>query len=165
MLVELLLDQLASDYAANRADVPLVARLIHSREQQIELLRIDAAGLDKPDNRLNAWDAYLRLADFTAEEPAYLQIDDQYTVRSDRWISSRLAAIWSGGVGRTAKNTCQQNRGAPAVAVEFINRGRTASLPGTPRRASRGRRRATRACEFPRRARSTPRKQKSNCCS
>ena len=95
ILVELLLDQLSSDYAANRADVPLVARLIHSREQQIELLRIDAAGIDKPDNRLNAWDAYLRLADFTAEEPAYLQMDDQYTVRSDRWISSRLSAIWS----------------------------------------------------------------------
>jgi outer membrane protein assembly factor BamB len=95
LLAELLLDQLASDYSANRADVPLVARLIRSREQQIELLRIDAAGIDKSEKRLNAWDAYLKLADFTAEEPAYLRIDDQYTVRSDRWISSRLSAIWS----------------------------------------------------------------------
>ena len=104
ILVELLLDQLSSDYAANRADVPLVARLIHSREQQIELLRIDAAGIDKPDNGLKAWDAYLKLADFTAEEPAYLQIDDQYTVRSDRWISSRLSAIWSAASAEQRKS-------------------------------------------------------------
>src|SRR5262249_17470873 len=44
---------------------------------------------------LAAWDAYLRLADFTAEDPAYLKIGDQYVVRSDRWISGRLAAMWS----------------------------------------------------------------------
>ena len=68
--------------------------LVRNRQQRIELLRIDAAGRDTPGNRLDAWDAYLRLADFTAEEPAYLRIDDRYTVRSDRWISSRLAALW-----------------------------------------------------------------------
>ncbi len=95
MLVETLLQGLATDYAAYRADVPLVSRLIRSREQQIDLLRIDAAGQDAPDNRLAAWDAYLRLADFTAEEPAYLRLDDHYTVRSDRWIASRLGAMWS----------------------------------------------------------------------
>ena len=95
MLVELLLQQLASDYAPNRADVPLVAKLIHNRDQQIELLRIDATGLDALDQKEAAWDAYLRLADFTAEEPAYLRVDNRYSVRSDRWIASRLGAIWS----------------------------------------------------------------------
>ncbi len=95
MLVELLLDQLEADYAGNRADVPLVTKLIRRRDQQTRLLRIDAAGLDAAGQSLAAWDAYLRLADFTAEEPAYLRIDDRYAVRSDRWIASQLASIWS----------------------------------------------------------------------
>ncbi len=95
MLAESLLAALAQDYAAFRGDVPLVSKLIHSREEQIELLRIDAAGQDTADNRLAAWDAYLRLADFLADEPAYLNIGEGYTVRSDRWVASHLGAIWS----------------------------------------------------------------------
>ncbi len=95
MLVELLLEQLATDYATFHADVPLVSKLIRNREQQIELLRLDAAGLDDSGQRLAAWDAYLRLADYTAEEPAYFRINDKYVVRSDRWITGRLAAMWS----------------------------------------------------------------------
>jgi outer membrane protein assembly factor BamB len=95
MLVELLLEELASDYAAFRADVPLVAKLVRNRDQQIELLRIDAAGLDAAGNRSAAWDAYMKLADFTADEPVYLRLSDKYTVRSDRWISGQLAAMWS----------------------------------------------------------------------
>lgn len=94
MLVESLLAALSTDYGANRDDVVLVGKLIHNRDQQIELLRIDAVGKDQSGNRLEAWDAYLRLADFTAEEPAYLRIEDKYTVRSDRWICGRLAAMW-----------------------------------------------------------------------
>ncbi|HEX5471723.1 MAG TPA: hypothetical protein VFW73_07535, partial [Lacipirellulaceae bacterium] len=94
-LGDLLLKELAADYASFHEDVPLAAKLIHSREQQVELLRIDAAGLDASGHRLAAWDAYMRLADFTADEPAYLRIANQYTVRSDRWISGRLAALWA----------------------------------------------------------------------
>src|SRR5207237_6718209 len=95
MLVELLLEELADDYQTFHTDVPLVSKLIHNRDQQIELLRLDAAGLDKTGQHLAAWDAYLRLADFTAEEPAYIRVEDKYIVRSDRWISGRLAAMWS----------------------------------------------------------------------
>src|SRR5262249_13670791 len=95
VLAELLLEELDTDYASFRSDVPLLTKLIHSRQQQIDLLRLDAAGLDKAGERLAAWDAYLRLADFTAEEPSYLRIEDKYVVRSDRWISGRLAAMWS----------------------------------------------------------------------
>jgi hypothetical protein len=95
MLVELLLTSLADDYASHRADVPLVGKLLRDRDQHIELLRIDAAGLDQLGQRSEACDAYLRLADFTAEEPANLRIEPGYTVRSDRWISGRLFKLWS----------------------------------------------------------------------
>jgi outer membrane protein assembly factor BamB len=96
MLVEFLLERMGSDYATYHDDVPLVAKLVHNRDQQIDLMRIDAAGLDQLGQRAAAWDAYLRFADFTAEEPTYLKIEDKYTVRSDRWISARIARLWSG---------------------------------------------------------------------
>jgi outer membrane protein assembly factor BamB len=94
-LVEMLLDALASDYRTYHDDVSLLERLIRNRDQRIELMRINAAGLEETGERLAAVDAHLRLADFTAEEPSYLRIDSDYLVRSDRWISGRLAALWS----------------------------------------------------------------------
>lgn len=94
LLVDALLSSLSKDYAKYRDEVPLISKLVRTREQRIELLRVDAAGQDVPENRLGAWQAYLRLADFTADEPAYLRIDDHFTVRSDRWIAGRLSAIW-----------------------------------------------------------------------
>ena len=57
MLAEVLLEALATDYAAFRDDVPLVGELIRDREQQIELMRIEAGGLDKLGQRLAAFDA------------------------------------------------------------------------------------------------------------
>ena len=157
MLVELLLDQLASDYAANRADVPLVASLIRGREQQIELLRIDAAGIDEPDNRLDAWDAYLKLADFTAEEPAYLRIDDQLHGPQRSLDFEPAGGDLVRGVGSTSENRLSTKSLTRRPSLSNVtNRRRIAALSGTPRRASRGRRRATRACQFPGRARPRP---------
>jgi len=95
MLAEVLLEALAKDYAAYRDDVPTVSGLIHDRGQQIELLRIEASGLDDLGQRLPALDAYLRLADFTAEAPALLRISPVHTVRSDRWVCGRLGLLWS----------------------------------------------------------------------
>jgi tetratricopeptide (TPR) repeat protein len=95
MLTEVLLESLADDYAAFRDDVPLLSRLIHDRQQQIELMRIEASGLDKLGQRLQAFDAYMRLADFTAEGPEQLRIQPDYNVRSDRWICGRLGVLWS----------------------------------------------------------------------
>jgi hypothetical protein len=95
MLAEVLLEALAADYPSHRDDVALVARLIHDRAQQIELLRIEAGGLDKLGQRLAAFDAYLRLADFTAEGPALLRVRADHSVRSDRWICGRLGRLWS----------------------------------------------------------------------
>ncbi|MEX2310457.1 MAG: PQQ-binding-like beta-propeller repeat protein [Pirellulales bacterium] len=95
MLAELLLEALSADYATFRDDVPLVSRLIRDHEQQIELMRIEARGLEELGQRLAAWDAYMRLADFTTEKPAYLRASGDYRVRSDRWIAGRLDTLWS----------------------------------------------------------------------
>ncbi|HEY3394108.1 MAG TPA: PQQ-binding-like beta-propeller repeat protein [Lacipirellulaceae bacterium] len=95
VLAELLLEALAADYAAFDDNLPLLTELVRDRQQQIELMRIEALGLDKLGQRLDAWAAYLRLADFTAEQPEHLRIDSDYSVRSDRWIGGRVAALWS----------------------------------------------------------------------
>jgi outer membrane protein assembly factor BamB/thioredoxin-like negative regulator of GroEL len=95
MLAELLLEALNSDYAAFRDDLPLVSRLVRDTQQQIDLLRIEAQGLEELGQHLAACDAYLRLADFTTEEPTLMQVDSHHRVRSDRWIAGRLASLWS----------------------------------------------------------------------
>ncbi len=95
MLADLLLEALASDFAAYRAEMPLVKTLVRDRAQQIELIRIEAEGLHQLADHRGAWDAYLRLAELTAEDAPLLNIDNQHSVRSDRWISGRLRDLWS----------------------------------------------------------------------
>jgi hypothetical protein len=95
MLAEVSLEALSKDYIANRNDVPLLSRLIGDRPQQIELLQIEARGLHSAGERLAAFDAYLRLADFTAEAPTHLRLDSAYSARSDRWIAGQLGLLWS----------------------------------------------------------------------
>jgi outer membrane protein assembly factor BamB len=95
VLAELLLEALEADYAAFHENLPLLSKLIQDRRQQIELMRIEALGLDQLNRRLDAFNAYLRLADYTAEQPEDLRIDADYSVRSDRWIRGRLGALWS----------------------------------------------------------------------
>ncbi len=94
-LSESLLEALETNFSAFRGDAPLLRRLNHSREQEVALLRIEALGLDQLNDRPAAVDAYLQLADATADETAYLKIDDNYSARSDRWIRGRLGAIWA----------------------------------------------------------------------
>jgi outer membrane protein assembly factor BamB len=94
MLVDTLIDALKSDYAGFQADLPLVTKLVRDRAQQIELMRMEAEGLFQSGNHREAWDAYIRLVDLTAEEVPRLTIDSRHSVRSDRWISGRLADLW-----------------------------------------------------------------------
>jgi outer membrane protein assembly factor BamB len=94
MLAEMLLEALTDDYTAFRGDVPLVTRLIRNPQQQIKLMRIESQELETLGHTLEAWDAYLRLADFTTEEPVQLGIDKAHRVRSDRWIAGRLGSLW-----------------------------------------------------------------------
>ena len=129
MLVELLLDQLASDYAA----IPRGCAARCATDSQPGTANRAAAHRRRRTRQTGqtaaAWDAYLRLADFTAEEPAYLRIDDHYTVRSDRWISSRLAAIWSAASADERKRDRQENRCRRPRGDKFTHRRRIASLP------------------------------------
>lgn len=95
MLAEVLLEAMARDFAGYRNDIPLVRRLIRGRDQEVELMRIEAQGLDKSGEKLSALEAYLRLVDFTAEAPADLKIAPDVIVRSDRWVCGQLGNLWA----------------------------------------------------------------------
>jgi outer membrane protein assembly factor BamB len=110
MLADALLEALASDYALHRADLPLVRKIAYRPQQQIELLRIDAAGLDAEGEPMEAFDAYLRLADATAADPALLSIGPEWSVRSDRWIRTQINEIWAGASGGQRETISEQLR-------------------------------------------------------
>jgi hypothetical protein len=95
MLADLLLAGLAADFAAHRSEIPLLSGLVRDRDQRLEMLRLQAEGLQQLGQRADAWDAYLRIVDLTAEAPAYLDISRDYQARSDRWICGRLGQLWS----------------------------------------------------------------------
>ncbi len=95
MLADLLMEALSADYAAFKGDLPLLSSLVQSRDDRIQLMRIEAQGLEQLDERSDAWDAYVRLADFTAEGREYFTFESGFSVRSDRWLRGRLADLWS----------------------------------------------------------------------
>jgi outer membrane protein assembly factor BamB len=95
MLADLLLAGLAADFAAHRGEIPLLSRLVRDRDGQLEMLRLEAEGLQQLGERAGAWGAYLQIADLTTEAPVYLDISRDYQARSDRWICGRLGRLWS----------------------------------------------------------------------
>lgn len=108
MLADALLQALAADYALYRADLPLVRQIAYRPQQQIDLLRIDAMGLDATGERMDAFGAYLRLADATAAEPTSLSINRDLSVRSDRWVRAQINEIWAGASAGQRQTIMQQ---------------------------------------------------------
>lgn len=95
MLSDALLEALATDYKAHRGDLELLRKIIFRPQQQVELLRIDALGLDDSGQRMEAFDAYLRLADATANSPTLLTIGPEHEARSDQWIRAQINTLWN----------------------------------------------------------------------
>lgn len=99
MLADTLIEALGHDYGAYRADLPLLRQIVTSPLQEIELLRLEARGLEAAGESLSAFEAYLRLIDATSAELTVLSIGPHHTVRSDRWIRARLLSLWQSAEG------------------------------------------------------------------
>jgi hypothetical protein len=95
MIVEYLLAALKADFAGRREDLTLARGLVAGRDREQELMRIEAHGLEKTGLRLDAWEAYLRVADAAGDENSDLEISPTHSVRSDRWLGARIAALWT----------------------------------------------------------------------
>jgi outer membrane protein assembly factor BamB len=94
MLADNMLEALAANYSAYQADLPLLREIAQTPQQKIDLLRIDALGLQVLGQHLAAFAAYLRLADAVGLDPIMLRINDDQSVRSDSWVRGRLRALW-----------------------------------------------------------------------
>lgn len=95
MLADTLLEALSRDYQSYRDNMPLLRQIASGPAQQIELLRIEAQGLEAAGERVQAFDAYLKLVDATSTELTSLTISPQHTARSDCWARARFRQLWS----------------------------------------------------------------------
>jgi outer membrane protein assembly factor BamB len=95
MLADNLLEALAANYPGYQSDLPLLREIAQTPQQRIELLRIDALGLQTLGQHLPAFAAYLRLADAVGTDPIVLRIGAEQSVRSDCWVRGRLHALWA----------------------------------------------------------------------
>lgn len=95
MLAESLLEVLRGDFTAHRDELPLLRQLIRGREQEIELLRVEAQGLESVNEYAGALDAYLRLIDITQDQLIDIEVSPTHHVRSDRWLGGRMGHLWS----------------------------------------------------------------------
>lgn len=95
MLAETLLEALSRDYKTYRNEMPLLRKIASGPAQQVELLRIEAQGLESAGELVKAFDAYLRLIDATVAAQSLFSIGPQHSVRSDRWVRAQLEQLWS----------------------------------------------------------------------
>ncbi len=102
LLIETLLSVLREDFASNRELAAEAEQLISRPDQQEEYLRLVAEGLRQMGDRMQAFEAYLRIAGFErgaepgvvpGESDSMQQVSDHLSVRRDRWVQTRLASL------------------------------------------------------------------------
>eukprot|EP00913_Durusdinium_trenchii_P023368 g21946.t1 len=95
LVVASLLEGLRLDFAKYRSASPEIERLLLDKEQRSRYLRIYAAGLHEVGQHREAFSKYLQLAGPNTGKTKNMQINGLLSVRSDRWVQSRIAAIYA----------------------------------------------------------------------
>ncbi len=90
LLVETLLEQLRTDFAANQSTIPELERLVVGPAQQIRLLRTTAAGLESVGELRQAFRQYLQLLRFDEITEVTEHLSDNWSARLDRWVQGQL---------------------------------------------------------------------------
>ncbi len=93
LLREALFDGLRTEFATHRGNVQEIQELIEQPSQRATYLRLMAAGLTDAGEFLPALEHYWKLIDLDCEHRALEPIDASVSVRRDRWIQHRLAAL------------------------------------------------------------------------
>ncbi|MBI2825661.1 MAG: PQQ-binding-like beta-propeller repeat protein [Planctomycetia bacterium] len=93
LLVDALLEGLRTDFAAHRARLDEIERLIDQPAQQGAFLRLLAAGLQNAGEVYPAFQAYMRIAGLDADGAALERVDNALAVRRDRWVQARLKGL------------------------------------------------------------------------
>jgi tetratricopeptide (TPR) repeat protein len=127
LLAEALLELLRTDYASHRGSLAELEKLVDRPDQQSALWRLIAAGEQQSGNRLQAFDAYLKLTSLPAGGKTLERIDNSLSVRRDRWVQARLAELWRQASPDELK---QMNAEVAARLAEAKSRPRRPSRPG-----------------------------------
>ena len=93
LVVNLLLERLRVDFAANQSSIPELEQLADSPTQRIRLLRAIATGLESISQTQEAFQYYLQLLSLREIDEFYEHIDDIWSVRLDRWAQGHLIRI------------------------------------------------------------------------
>lgn len=94
LLVEAMLGSLRIDFAGQRSLLPEMEQLIDSDVQWSEYLRIKGEGLEKAGDIQAAFEAYMKLADLAGDRDDLDEARNDLTIRRDRWVRGRLAALY-----------------------------------------------------------------------
>ncbi len=93
LLVRSLLEGLRVDFTGNRESLDELKKLVDQPEQQAELVRLTAVGLQQAGEILPAFEQYLQLIDLDDQEDQLEPLADSVSVRRSRWIQAQLAAM------------------------------------------------------------------------
>ena len=101
LLVSTFLELLRKDFAGHVAVAPAIEPQIHLPHQQLEFLRLMAAGMEQSGDVAGAAEKYLQLATmqienfdpYGASESPTVIAETRRTVRLDRWVQARLAHV------------------------------------------------------------------------
>ncbi len=99
LLVEALLTDLDRDFAASRGTVGELEKLVVLDSERTAFLRTLSQGLDKAGDRLGSLDAYLKLIDLSSVQSDPEVVNNQLSVRRDRWVRARLERLYSAASG------------------------------------------------------------------
>lgn len=93
LLLEALLDGLRHDFEAYRGRVHEIEPLLDDPAEQAEFLRIMADNLHRAGRWSAAFEHYAKLMEFDEDRRRVEPVDKTLSVRGDRWIRARLAAL------------------------------------------------------------------------
>ncbi len=93
LLREAMLDGLRTDFDAYLARVDEIEPLLAQPKEQAEFLRIMADGFQQAGRWSEAFGHYLKLVEFDEDRRRVEPVDKTLSVRGDRWVRARLAAL------------------------------------------------------------------------
>ncbi len=93
LLREALFEGLRNDFARQRSDLADIESLLDNPAQRATYLRLMAAGLQQADQPLAAFDQYRQLIDLSGDRRPRDAIDQNWSVRRDRYVQAQLASL------------------------------------------------------------------------
>jgi outer membrane protein assembly factor BamB len=105
LLVTTYLTALRKDFASHHELADEIERFIDLPQQQTEYLQLMASGYHKSGQLLKALEAYVKLVDIQpdaangeqAGEPFLVKVEQDWSVRLDRWVRARLQELSASG--------------------------------------------------------------------